>query len=423
MNARLRNLPVHLLTILLCLVVLTTSTYFPNSFLDIAREYTRTIEFDFSEWVLDSLMVKIRRAALDVPAYIPIDEQTSLVLDYYPVIAQINQLNYEISVIYANPDIADPTAASADLRAQLNEQRKERDRLAPLVEDILQRQHSEVLADLGLTTAGQPIPPVMYQVTPLPRALIISPRNVIREEARVMILPDMTLDQIVALEERVESELNVSALVEPVGGIAAYPAMVQTTSDIVWQNDTIGHEWIHHYLTLRPLGLVYGKTPELRTMNETTASIAGEEIGLEVLRRYYPEFVPEPAPPTQPSEPEAVPEEQPPAFSFGKEMNITRVHVDVLLAAGKIEEAEDYMEQRRRFFYENGYAIRRLNQAYFAFHGSYAADPGGGAAGQDPVGPAVRALRAQSGSLADFVNTIAAMDSFDDLQKAVGVGD
>ncbi len=99
-------------------------------------------------------------------------------------------------------------------------------------------------------------------------------------------------------------------------------------------------------------------------------------------------------------------------------MHETRVHADELLAEGKIDEAETYMEARRQIFWQNGYLIRKLNQAYFAFYGAYADVPGG-AAGEDPVGPAVRALRAQSKSLADFVNTIAWMTSFEQLQQAV----
>ena len=76
------------------------------------------------------------------------------------------------------------------------------------------------------------------------------------------------------------------------------------------------------------------------------------------------------------------------------------------------------MEQRRLVFWQNGYPIRKLNQAYFAFYGAYANVPGG-AAGEDPVGPAVRALRAQSASLADFLKTIARMSSFQQLQAAI----
>ena len=100
-------------------------------------------------------------------------------------------------------------------------------------------------------------------------------------------------------------------------------------------------------------------------------------------------------------------------------MHATRVVVDAMLASGRISDAENYMEQRRQIFVKNGYFIRRLNQAYFAFYGAYADVPGG-AAGEDPVGPAVRALRARSASLADFVNRIAWMTSFEQLQKAVG---
>jgi hypothetical protein len=105
-------------------------------------------------------------------------------------------------------------------------------------------------------------------------------------------------------------------------------------------------------------------------------------------------------------------------FDFRAEMHETRVTADKLLAEGKIEEAEAYMEQRRQVFWQNGYLLRKLNQAYFAFHGAYADVPGG-AAGEDPVGPAVRALREQSDSLEDFLNTIAWMTSFEQLQQAI----
>ena len=107
-----------------------------------------------------------------------------------------------------------------------------------------------------------------------------------------------------------------------------------------------------------------------------------------------------------------------PPFDFRAEMHETRVTADALLAEGKIEDAETYMEARRQIFLKNGYLLRKLNQAYFAFHGAYADLPGG-AAGQDPVGPAVRALRAQSESLADFVNTMSWMWKYEQLQKVV----
>jgi hypothetical protein len=192
--------------------------------------------------------------------------------------------------------------------------------------------------------------------------------------------------------------------------------MVMRSSDLTWLSTVISHEWTHNFLTLRPLGLSYETTPQLRSMNETAAAISGNELGDQVIRRFYPELVPKPEPPQIVSL-ERV-STRPASFDFRAEMHATRVRVDALLAKGKIAEAETFMETRRRVFYQHGYTIRKLNQAYFAFYGAYEDLPGG-AAGEDPVGPAVRALRQQSITLAAFLNRISWMTSFPDLQRAI----
>jgi hypothetical protein len=73
------------------------------------------------------------------------------------------------------------------------------------------------------------------------------------------------------------------------------------------------------------------------------------------------------------------------------------------------------MEVRRRVMWDNGYQIRKLNQAYFAFYGAYAS-AGGGAAGSDPVGGAVKLLQRRSASIADFVNTMATFSTYEELE-------
>lgn len=383
--------------------------------------YTAPIQFDFVGWTINAFKVKIDQAALDPQEYLTVSRQTELVHKTLDLVGQADQLKGQIEKIYADPGVKDPLQASADLRAQQKKINLQLDQYGPLAESILQTQVSSVLAQQGLTTGGQPIPPVLYHSTPLPYALIISPLDAIREDYDISLLPDLTLDQITAIEQKVEQELHVSALVVPVGGIGVYPTMVMRVTDLPWLAETVSHEWTHNYLTLRPLGMNYMTTPELRTMNETTASISGTEIGTEVLKQYYPDLAPAPAPPpakptTSPAKP--APSPQPPQFDFRKEMHDTRVKVDEMLKTGKIDEAGSYMEQRRQVFWQHGYLIRRLNQAYFAFYGAYADTPGG-AAGSDPVGPAVRQLRAQSSSLADFINRIARMTSFEELQKAI----
>ena len=113
-----------------------------------------------------------------------------------------------------------------------------------------------------------------------------------------------------------DEALNVSSLVVDVGGIGVYPTMVIQTSDLNFVAEVVAHEWIHNYMTLRPLGLSYMASSELRTINETTASIAGSEIGLALIRRYYPERVPPPPPPTSPSPPGAFFHSPPPASPY-----------------------------------------------------------------------------------------------------------
>ena len=95
--------------------------------------------------------------------------------------------------------------------------------------------------------------------------------------------------------------------------------------------------------------------------------------------------------------------------------------MDELLAEGKVEEAEAYMEERRQFFWVNGYRIRKLNQAYFAFYGAYADTPG--EQGADPIGPALLAIREDSDSLAEFMDRLASISSFEGFQEeAAGLG-
>ncbi len=389
---------------------------------DRVRAFTRTIEFDYPNWVWNAAWTKFEQASIGLPYLFDRATNKQVVIEYLRTTQQLMQAEAQIEKIFADPAIADKESSSAFVRAQRDELIARQNLLAPLAEATLQSQISDAAADLGLTASGQPIPPVLYHTTSTPLALIVSERSVIQQIANISVLPMLKLDEQIKLEDEVAKSLDVSTLVVPIGGVGVYPTMVTQTTDLHWMLETIAHEWIHNYLTLRPLGINYSTTPELRTMNETTASIAGNEIGTYVLHKYYPELLASPAGPGLiSSNGSALPSNGPgdtAPFDFRAEMHQTRVTADKLLAEGKIEEAEAYMEQRRQVFWKNGYLLRKLNQAYFAFHGAYADVPGG-AAGEDPVGPAVRALREQSDSLEDFIDRIAWMTSFKQLQKAV----
>ncbi len=405
-----------LLFVIVCLAAFSTSgQVISDKPEDTARRYTRAYEFDYFDWTMNAFVVKLGQSALDTPYYFDDASRHEVVEKYLLVLEYILRDEYELNLIYTDPSVTDPATTSAYLRARLDELYARQRQLAPLAESVLQAQVTATLADLHLTTGGQPIPPVAFHISPLPYHLIISPRDKIQHDASISLIPDLTVNRHVTLEDQVAKALDVSTLVVPVGGIGSYPTMVMRYTHLPWLADTVAHEWIHNWLTLRPLGLNYEDSPELRTMNETAASIAGTEIAQIIIEKYYPELAANGTLRTV-----SLPLSNQPRldFDFRAEMHETRVRADELLAAGKIEEAEAYMEQRRQVFWDNGYAIRKLNQAYFAFYGAYADVPGG-AAGEDPVGPAVRALRAQSGSLTEFLETIARMKSFRQLQDAL----
>jgi hypothetical protein len=377
-------------------------------------------QFDFVGWEVEALLGKLLHGLIAPQRAMDEEARHDFFLDYLELVAEIEWTDREIEKIYVDPAVEDPDAASAELRARMAELRAEQRSRQPLAEAILQEQVAAILVDEGFGVLRQEFPPVSAHFTPLPTLIVISPRDRIENILSLPLEHGLNTADKEAIEERIDADFDVSSLVTDIGGLAAYPSMLLESSWIVWVAEVTSHEWTHHYLTLRPLGWNYLAAPETRTINETVASIVGKEVGRRVIIRYYPEFIkylpPEPAPePELPEEmEEAGPPPEPPAFDFGLEMRKTRIHADELLAAGKIEEAEAYMEAQRRVFVAQGINIRKLNQAYFAFYGSYADTAG--AAGKDPIGPAVLRLWARSPDLYTFVSRVAKITTLDELE-------
>lgn len=369
-------------------------------------------EFDFLVWESDALLNKGESTLAAGHRYLDEAEQKEVVLDYLQLTQDARQLEYQIQLIYTDPEIEDPDLVSQDLQSQLTKAREALEQKQLLAEAIVQQQVGQILVDEEFELLGQAWPPVLMHVTSLPSVLIVSPRERIEKEYQVNLVTGLTTPAKEEIESAVFDDLNLSALVVPIGGVGTYPSMIMETSDINRLAEVTSHEWTHHWLTLQPLGFNYAFDPAVRIINETVASIVDQELGQKVIERYYPEYLPPDVPDEMPSPSPT----GPPEFNFGAEMAITRNKADQLLAEGKIEEAEAYMEERRQEFLNQGYAIRKLNQAYFAFYGAYAAEPGG-AQGGDPIGPMLRDIREKTPSIRAFLDTVAPITSFSELQE------
>lgn len=367
--------------------------------------------FDFVIWETNALAAKGEATLAGGQAYLSDESRKDTVLEYLRLVGEAKRLEAQVNLIYSDPEVNDPDQSSSDLQDEIRILRTEIEELQPIAESILQEQVSTIIVEEEFDIFDRAWPPVQMHMTPLPNILIVSPRQEIKQIHNIPLEHGLTSPVREEIESTVLDTVDRSALVVGIGGLGFYPAMIVETSDINFLVNTIAHEWAHHWLTLHPLGLSYAADPVLRTMNETVASIFGDEVGARVIERYYPEFIPEPEEPAAPPpEPDST---LPPKFDFRAEMAETRNRVDDLLAQGEVEQAEHYMEERRQFFWDNGYRIRKLNQAYFAFYGAYADIPG--EQGDDPIGPAILAIRNSSQDIRDFMDRMASLTSLEAL--------
>ncbi len=266
---------------------------------------------------------------------------------------------------------------------------------------------SDILSKNGIKI----MPPVNFTIEKPPYLLVVSKRDKITYYDRVVLSANLSDADMETLEFKIDS-LGLSSLVVDLGGFGGtYPPIVCESSDARFMIESAIEEWFHQYLVFRPLGFLYlldslgiYQDTDVITMNETLAGIVRSELGSEVYETYYKL-------PAEKDEKSNAPGAN--IFDFNAEMRKTREQVDIFLARGDIARAENYMQLRRDFFLSYGYYIRKLNQAYFAFHSIYAYDP----ASVSPIYDDLRELRDRSVSLKEFIDTVSAMSSYADLES------
>ena len=314
-----------------------------------------------------------------------------------------------------NRAMSDPSVGGeVSLEGEVERVADERTALRDGVEETIESVLSTAIRESGLSEWERFVfPPVDIRLAGPPVLLLTSPRDRIERQHEVLLEPDISLVVRERLEDRLMAENDVAALSFQVAGLAAYPASVL---DIIPLDDTFrasAHEWMHHYMAFRPLGQKMFTSAEMVTLNETLADMVGREIGDRARERLL-EGAERPSIPAAPLlAPESGLHGRDEHFGFSEEMRETRLRVDELLAEGKVDEAEAYMEERRLYFVENGYPIRRLNQAYFAFHGTYAEN----AASSSPIAGQLHRFRELSPDLRTFVLRMADISSYSQFLK------
>ena len=233
-------------------------------------------------------------------------------------------------------------------------------------------------------------PPLDIELSESPHVLVISPRSEIRRAEQRILQFDLGRDELLRIErEAEERDESIAAFVAPTGGVAFYPAIVSDVGSYRGVAGAAAHEWVHHYLTFYPLGRAYFTDDDAQTINETVATLVGHELRDAVIERFG-----DPTPPRAPA--------PAPDIDRAAVLRELRLEVDALLEEGRVGQAERRMEEVRLMLADHGVSIRRINQAYFAWYGTYAAR----ADAVDPLGEQLRELRERAGSLARFLELV-----------------
>jgi hypothetical protein len=381
----------------------------PDNFNATMNRIINPYRFSIVEWEMKTLTYEFERIVFGSNNY-TIDDSL-IVVNYFQLLETISQLESQISYYR---DIIDEQDL-LDLQEQLEDLKQESDARKKEVEHILELQIRETLNQLDLYLYNDIIginitfPPINFSLEPPPHLLIVSPRDSISRMKEIILLQDLSPEEIDYIETEID-KLGYSSIVLELGGMSTFPAFVNNNAGLEYTISTAVEEWFHQYFFFKPAGFLYAfnllgiyNDSDISTINETIAGIVSDEIASIVYNKYYSSYY------------EYITYEylQNGGFDFYKEMRNIRIAVDNYLANGEIEEAEAFMEEKRLYILSQGYYIRRLNQAYFAFYGTYASSP----SSVNPIGEMLWDLRKTSTNVTDFINITGTIKNIDDLKS------
>ncbi len=189
-------------------------------------------------------------------------------------------------------------------------------------------------------------------------------------------------------------------------GIAAYPSIIAEGKSSRELFLTISHEWLHQYLIFHPLGRSYFSTKEMKEINETLANIFSKKLLKSLCEKDF-EIKNEMC--------SVSPLKDENKFDYREFMKKLRINVDQLLSEGKIHNAEKLMNESTLILNNNGIKIRKINQAWFAFNGTYGDSPSSISNFNDELTNLIDSY----GTLKDAINDIKNISSLDEYKDMI----
>ncbi len=285
------------------------------------------------------------------------------------------------------------------LEKELTTLRKKRNSILLKIEKDIQKIVRNQIKAEGIDTKGFVFPPVSIKIFDPPLLLVTSPRNLISREKEILLDSSMKNSRKNIIEQKILDEENLSAVILEIGGLASYPSMIKPNTNFERLFELTAHEWLHQYLIFYPLGRSIFKNNEMNEINETLANIFGKEISKKICANELYEIYCENSELTTTTNKN---------FDYDFFMKETRKTVDLLLKNNNISKAEKYMEERRKNLENEGILIRKINQAWFAFHGTYTDSP----TSVSPVFSILKKIQEDTENMKEFIDILKNIDSY-----------
>ena len=185
-----------------------------------------------------------------------VESQDATLSRFFELTNQIDALDARVSDASQRGG-AESEALAAELAALL----EERDRIENQAEATIEARVTEIIEEQGLDSSffvfDTAWPPVDAEFTNAPRMLATSPRDRIELRSSTLLRDDLDLGEVEAIEAEVAADENLAALAFPIGGLGAYPTLIEYPDSYERAVDVIVHEWMHNHLFFRPLGFNY----------------------------------------------------------------------------------------------------------------------------------------------------------------------
>ena len=98
----------------LIIILIMSNSGIPSlKFREIVRVDTRSIEFDYVTWTIETIWRKAAQITLGSQRYMTENQQKQVVEDYFNLISQQRELKDTINNIYADPTIINPESFAA----------------------------------------------------------------------------------------------------------------------------------------------------------------------------------------------------------------------------------------------------------------------------------------------------------------------